>query len=152
MLAPGWPAELADGPVTLRPYHRSDARAWSDVRRANERWLAPWEPTPPGTWQELNAPSAFRYVLRELRRAGRRRIPNRVLPRFAVGMLMARKLTAADNPHDAIFGAHRRPRPCIAAACRISSLVVQPGIMWTVSDGWVARLIRVPTDVQTAAT
>lgn len=25
------------------------------------------------------------------------------LPRFAVGMIMARKLVAADNPHDAIF-------------------------------------------------
>ncbi|OLB75032.1 MAG: alanine acetyltransferase [Actinobacteria bacterium 13_2_20CM_2_71_6] len=71
ILAPGWPAVLTDGPVLLRPYHRSDARAWSDVRRANEHWLARWEPTPPGSWYELNAPSAFRYVLRELRRAAR---------------------------------------------------------------------------------
>ena len=30
-----------------------------------------------------------------------------VLPRFAVGMLLARKLTAADNPHDAIFASRR---------------------------------------------
>ncbi|MEU7763181.1 MULTISPECIES: tyrosine-type recombinase/integrase [Micromonospora] len=30
-----------------------------------------------------------------------------VLPWFAVGMLMARKLTAADNPHDAIFASRR---------------------------------------------
>lgn len=30
-----------------------------------------------------------------------------VLPRFAVGMLMARKLTAVDNPHDAIFASRR---------------------------------------------
>ena len=30
-----------------------------------------------------------------------------VLPRFAVGMLMARKVTAADNPHDAIFASRR---------------------------------------------
>ncbi|MDG4795377.1 site-specific integrase [Micromonospora sp. WMMD1082] len=30
-----------------------------------------------------------------------------VLPRFAVGMLMARKLHAADNPHDAIFASRR---------------------------------------------
>ncbi|PTA43521.1 site-specific integrase [Micromonospora sp. RP3T] len=36
--------------------------------------------------------------------AGYRRV---VLPRFAVGMLMARKLTAADNPHDAIFASRR---------------------------------------------
>ncbi|WP_435872419.1 hypothetical protein [Micromonospora humida] len=30
-----------------------------------------------------------------------------VLPRFAVGMLMARKLDAPDNPHDAIFASRR---------------------------------------------
>ncbi|TCB87728.1 site-specific integrase [Micromonospora zingiberis] len=30
-----------------------------------------------------------------------------VLPRFAVGMLLARKLMAADNPHDAIFASRR---------------------------------------------
>ncbi|MBQ0895670.1 site-specific integrase [Micromonospora sp. U56] len=30
-----------------------------------------------------------------------------VLPRFAVGMLLARKLVAADNPHDAIFASRR---------------------------------------------
>ena len=45
---PGWPAVLADGPVTLRPYRRGDARAWSEVRIANQKWLAPWESSPPG--------------------------------------------------------------------------------------------------------
>jgi [ribosomal protein S5]-alanine N-acetyltransferase len=70
-LAPGWPVVLSDGPVMVRPYRRSDARDWSRVRRANEQWLARWEPTPPGSWYELNAPSSFRYVLRELRRAAR---------------------------------------------------------------------------------
>ena len=30
-----------------------------------------------------------------------------VLPRFAVGMLLARKLIAADNPNDAIFASRR---------------------------------------------
>ena len=39
MSQPGWPAVLSDGPVLLRPYRRSDARAWSEVRRANEQWL-----------------------------------------------------------------------------------------------------------------
>ena len=68
---PGWPAVLADGPVTLRPYQRSDGRAWAEVRRSNEQWLSRWEPTPPGPWHELNSPAAFRYVLRELRRGAR---------------------------------------------------------------------------------
>jgi [ribosomal protein S5]-alanine N-acetyltransferase len=68
---PGWPVTLADGPVKLRSYHRRDAKAWSEARRANEAWLAPWEPTPPGPWYELNSPSSFHYVLRELRRSAR---------------------------------------------------------------------------------
>ena len=52
---PGWPVTLTDGPVTLRPYRRSDAPAWSEVRRANRQWLAPWEPSAPGDWDELCA-------------------------------------------------------------------------------------------------
>jgi ribosomal-protein-alanine N-acetyltransferase len=71
---PGWPAVLSDpaSGVVLRPYRRTDAAAWSASRRANEAWLAPWEPTPPrGTWAELNSPAAFRAVYRELRRVAR---------------------------------------------------------------------------------
>jgi integrase len=30
-----------------------------------------------------------------------------ILPQFAIGMLLARKLTAANNPHDAIFASRR---------------------------------------------
>lgn len=64
----GWPAVLSDGEVLLRPYRRGDARAWSEIRRFNREWLAPWEPTPPGPWDELNSPSAYRYVLHEMKR------------------------------------------------------------------------------------
>ncbi|WP_432985388.1 GNAT family N-acetyltransferase [Dactylosporangium sp. CA-233914] len=71
MSQPGWPAILSDGPVTLRPYRRSDARAWSEVRRANEQWLGKWEPTPYGTWHDLNSVAAFRAVHADLRRAAR---------------------------------------------------------------------------------
>jgi ribosomal-protein-alanine N-acetyltransferase len=71
MSQPGWPAVLSDGPVLLRPYRRSDARAWSEVRRANELWLAKWEPTPYGTWHDLNSVAAFRAVHADLRRAAR---------------------------------------------------------------------------------
>jgi len=72
--APGWPVVLTDpvSGVVLRPYHRSDAAGWSRSRRANEAWLAKWEPTPPrGNWAELNSPAAFRLVHRELRRVAR---------------------------------------------------------------------------------
>jgi ribosomal-protein-alanine N-acetyltransferase len=70
-MQPGWPAVLSDGSVLLRPYRRGDARAWSETRRANEAWLAPWEPTPYGSWFELNSPAAFRSVYTDLRRAAR---------------------------------------------------------------------------------
>jgi [ribosomal protein S5]-alanine N-acetyltransferase len=71
MSQPGWPAVLVDGLVTLRPYRRADARAWAEVRRSNEQWLSKWEPTPYGTWHDLNSPAAFRAVHADLRRAAR---------------------------------------------------------------------------------
>jgi [ribosomal protein S5]-alanine N-acetyltransferase len=70
-MQPGWPVELADGLVLLRPYRRSDARPWAEARRANEAWLAKWEPTPYGSWRDLNSPAAFRAVHADLRRAAR---------------------------------------------------------------------------------
>ena len=71
-MQPGWPAVLVDGPVLLRPYRRRDAKAWSEVRRADEAWLAPWEPAPNGgLWANLNSPAAFRAVYADLRRAAR---------------------------------------------------------------------------------
>ncbi|BCJ58711.1 GNAT family N-acetyltransferase [Micromonospora endophytica] len=69
--APGWPAVLSDGPVLLRPYRRSDAVAWSEVRRANRDWLARWESSPAGDWDELNSPATFRWVHRDQRRSAR---------------------------------------------------------------------------------
>ena len=80
-MQPGWPVVLSDGPVRLRPYKRGDAKAWSESRRANESWLAQWEPTPYGTWRELNSPAAFRSVYADLRRAARH---GTAMP-FAVG-------------------------------------------------------------------
>jgi ribosomal-protein-alanine N-acetyltransferase len=66
-----WPATLRDGDVELRPFRMRDAAAWSEVRLANEAWLAPWEPTGPGSWQQRYSPAAFPGVLRALRRLAR---------------------------------------------------------------------------------
>ncbi|HEX8002064.1 MAG TPA: GNAT family protein [Mycobacteriales bacterium] len=66
-----WPARLRDGEVELRPYRMRDAAAWSEVRLANEEWLAPWEPSGHGTWQERYAVTAFPPMLRQLRRQAR---------------------------------------------------------------------------------
>lgn len=71
MTVAGWPVVLADGPVVLRPYRRRDAKEWSAVRRANEAWLARWEPTPYGSWHALNSPASFRAVLADVRRSAR---------------------------------------------------------------------------------
>ncbi|MCI0685817.1 MAG: hypothetical protein L0Y54_01065, partial [Sporichthyaceae bacterium] len=74
MAAPGWPVILTDphSGVVLRPYRRSDRRAWSRCRIANESWLSVWEPTPQsGSWAELNSPAAFRLIYRELKRIAR---------------------------------------------------------------------------------
>ena len=68
---PGWPATLADGRVTLRPFRGRDAAAWSEVRLTNEEWLTPWEPLAPGYYDERNSAAAFSPMLRALRKQAR---------------------------------------------------------------------------------
>lgn len=67
----GWPAVLRDGDVELRPLRMRDAAAWSEVRLANEAWLAPWEPSGAGSWADRYSVTAFPQVLRQLRRHAR---------------------------------------------------------------------------------
>ncbi|MBA2464437.1 MAG: RimJ/RimL family protein N-acetyltransferase, partial [Nocardioidaceae bacterium] len=55
-----------------------DSRAWSEIRRRNVAWLAPWEATvPPG---DRSAPQDFKALVRELHKQAR---DGRTLP-FAV--------------------------------------------------------------------
>ncbi|MCW2496552.1 GNAT family protein [Jatrophihabitans sp.] len=67
----GWPARLSSGPITLRPPRLLDAKAWSEVRLRNERWLAPWEPTSSNSWQERNSTGAWPQLNGALKRAAR---------------------------------------------------------------------------------
>lgn len=72
MSAPGWPAELADGRVGVRPLRLRDGNAWVEIRRRNAAWLAPWEATVPGTrWSPRDDPGAFLPMARQLRRQAR---------------------------------------------------------------------------------
>jgi ribosomal-protein-alanine N-acetyltransferase len=75
MAAPGWPATLMDGDVTLRPLRMRDAGAWMESRRRNVEWLRPWEATPPhGPSMFGVSASVFTSMTRRLRadtRAGR---------------------------------------------------------------------------------
>jgi ribosomal-protein-alanine N-acetyltransferase len=60
--------------VGVRPLHRADAGAWSEVRLFNEAWLVPWESTPPGTqttYTSRHTPGAYVALWRSLRRAAR---------------------------------------------------------------------------------
>jgi ribosomal-protein-alanine N-acetyltransferase len=68
---PGWPATLSAGPVVLRPPRRRDAKAWSEVRIRNARWLQPWEPTAPSSWALRNSPASWRTVVANLTKNGR---------------------------------------------------------------------------------
>jgi ribosomal-protein-alanine N-acetyltransferase len=78
---PGWPAEIRDGFVTLRPLRMRDASAWMDCRRRNVEWLRPWEATPPnGPSMFGTSASVFTAMTRRLRTEARR---GRALP-FAV--------------------------------------------------------------------
>jgi [ribosomal protein S5]-alanine N-acetyltransferase len=67
----GYPAVLSEKDVLLRPYRRDDAVAWSTVRLFNERWLRPWEVTPPASWAESNSVAAYRMVHRSFKHAVR---------------------------------------------------------------------------------
>jgi ribosomal-protein-alanine N-acetyltransferase len=67
----GWPIELSDGLIVLRPLSRRDSRTWNAVRSANADWLAPWEAThPEGVGRTLTFGAMVRGFDREAR-AGR---------------------------------------------------------------------------------
>ncbi len=72
----GWPAELVEGAVRLRPLRRRDSRSWRRVRTANTLWLAEWEASSP----EPGPPRTYHQMVRDLRRQAR---AGRALP-FAI--------------------------------------------------------------------
>lgn len=63
-MARGWPVELVDGDVRLRPMRRRDARAWLLLRARNADWLDPWEATSPDP--VLGPPPSFGEFVRML--------------------------------------------------------------------------------------
>ncbi len=70
-MTPGWPVELREGSVRLRPLRRRDAAVWRSVRAANASWLRPWEATSPeGSGPAPSFPQMVRGFSREAR-AGR---------------------------------------------------------------------------------
>jgi ribosomal-protein-alanine N-acetyltransferase len=57
--------------VELRPLRRRDAAEWSRLRRANESWLSPWEPSHGLPWQARHTPAAYRAMRRAVARRAR---------------------------------------------------------------------------------
>lgn len=98
-----WPATLRAGPVALRPLRAGDARAWGEVRRANEEWLRPWEATVPG--QSLPDPTVRSYLgmlwrLRHHARLGRllpfaMTVDDRLAGQLTVGGITLRRVRSA---------------------------------------------------------
>lgn len=68
----GWPVELEEGDVRIRPLRLRDGSAWAELRRRNAGWLAPWEATPPaGTPAYRDGVATFVGMARDLRRQAR---------------------------------------------------------------------------------
>lgn len=64
------PYLISDKDLTLRPLRYRDRALWSQVRRKNARWLAPWEATRPAIENEGPLPNFYemvRYYRREAR-------------------------------------------------------------------------------------
>ncbi len=70
-MSTGWPVELADGDVGLRPLRYRDAKRWRELREENAAWLDPWEATSP---DPRLPPMQYRQLVRAMSseaRAGR---------------------------------------------------------------------------------
>ncbi|WP_405015422.1 GNAT family N-acetyltransferase [Kitasatospora sp. NBC_01539] len=64
----GWPVELTEGDVTLRPIRARDQRDWQEVSRRNRDWLRRWEATvPPVPAGHGVARPSYRQMVRYLR-------------------------------------------------------------------------------------
>jgi len=71
-VAPGWPVELRDGGLLVRPLRLRDGPVWVESRKHNIDWLREWEATPPGG-DPLVPSSAATFVVmtRRLRQEAR---------------------------------------------------------------------------------
>lgn len=70
-----WPVRLrvrqpGGSTIVLRPLHRSDRRAWLNLREQEESWLRPWEATFPGPVGAMLGFGQLRRVLERGARAG----------------------------------------------------------------------------------
>ncbi|MFC8450911.1 GNAT family N-acetyltransferase [Kitasatospora sp. NPDC057223] len=65
----GWPVELHEGDVTLRPIRVRDQRDWQEVSRRNRDWLRRWEATVPPSpaGREPGSRPTYRQMVRYLR-------------------------------------------------------------------------------------
>lgn len=93
---------LTEGSVELRPIRRWDRRAWESVRRSNQEWLRPWEPTQPIPTD--GPPPTFAAMVSGLRAEGR---AGRLMPWVLTyeGRLVG-QLTMGGITYGSLRGAH----------------------------------------------
>ena len=70
-MSQGWPAQLAYGPVRLRPLRLRDAGEWRIARLTDRDWLEPWEATTPGVVTADDLGHGYIDSIRVLRREAR---------------------------------------------------------------------------------
>lgn len=63
-----WPVTLRHGDITLRPIRHRDRTEWTEVRRRNIDWLAPWEASSPERGGRL---PSFDQMVRSLNQQAR---------------------------------------------------------------------------------
>ncbi|MER8182999.1 GNAT family protein [Kitasatospora sp. NPDC094015] len=75
----GWPVELREGDITLRPIRARDQRSWQEVSRRNRDWLRRWEATVPPV--PVGSPGGSRPTYRQMVRYLRgEAVAGRMLP------------------------------------------------------------------------
>jgi ribosomal-protein-alanine N-acetyltransferase len=141
----GWLATLTDGPVTLRPLRLRDAPSWSEVRRRNVRWLAPWEATPPdGPAAVQTSVATYLAMWRRLRREA---ATGRALP-FAItydGELVG-QLTVGGVSRGSLHSAHLG----YWVDSRVAGRGIMPTAVALATDHcfWTAGLHRIEVNIR----
>ncbi len=98
----GWPTNLTEGAITLRPLRQRDAREWRSVRARNAEWLRPWEATSPEPAAE--APPTYSAMVRRLKAEARE---GRTMPFvIAFGEVLVGQLTVGGISWGSLRSAH----------------------------------------------
>lgn len=143
--APGWPAQLVDGSVVLRPLRLRDGPAWVESRRHNVEWLRDWEATPPGAPAEVPMSSAT-YVSM-YRRQRREASQGRGLP---FGVVYGGELVGQLNVGGLVRGSLQSAHLGYWIDRRVAGRGIMPTAVALVTDHcfWTVGLHRIEVNIR----